>query len=121
VIDPLSPGRIVWAVDPGDRGGRKLRPMIVATRRTELIRTGQFLAVVCSTDVNADGLHPSEVELPSHAEGRCSTRLRRRTVAVCDWTTTLAVEDVRDTGGVVPATLLREICIRAGLTFTTER
>lgn len=42
-------------------------------------------------------------------------------MAVCDWTTTLAVEDVRDTGGVVPATLLREICIRAGLTFTTER
>lgn len=50
---PLSPGRIVWAVYPGNRGDGKTRPMIVVSRRTDILRTGQGVAVVCSTDFAA--------------------------------------------------------------------
>jgi hypothetical protein len=39
-MDPLHPGRIFWAVYPGERGDEKERPMIVTTRRTDLVRTG---------------------------------------------------------------------------------
>jgi hypothetical protein len=120
-MQPLGPGRIFWAVYPGNRGDQKTRPMIVATRRTELVRTGQFLAVVCSTDFDEANPCDSEIELPSHPEGRCATRLRKRTVAICDWTTILDVKDVKETAGLVPSHILRDTCCQAGISFPAER
>lgn len=119
-MDPLGPGRIFWTVYPGDRGEGKSRPMIVATRRVDILRTGSLFAVVCSTSFG-DPLEPTEVRLPSDPDGRCITRLRQDTVAVCDWTMEFEVEGIRETGGLVPAPLLREICRLAGLTYPHER
>jgi mRNA-degrading endonuclease toxin of MazEF toxin-antitoxin module len=119
-MDPLGPGRIVWAVYPGGRGGGKERPMVVTSRRADLIRTDQVFAVVCSTDFR-EPLEPDEVRLPSNPEGRCVTRLREDTVAVCNWTTPIPVDQIQRTGGLVPTTLLREICRKAGITYVPER
>ncbi len=119
-MDPLGPGRIFWGVYPGDRGDGKTRPKIVASRRTEILRTGSLIAVVCSTRFG-DPLEPMEVRLPADPEGRSITRLREDTVAVCDWTTEFAASDIRETGGLVPAPLLREICRLSGLPFPSER
>ena len=119
---PLAPGRIFWAVYPGDRGDNKKRPMIVVTRRTDIIRTGEVFAVVCSTTFD-EPIGPGEVRLPFAAEGRCVSKLSMDTVAVCDWTTTYSVEAIgeHDVGGLVPTHLLKEICVKAGLLFPSER
>jgi hypothetical protein len=119
-MSALGPGRIFWAVYPGDRGEGKKRPMIVATRRVDILWTGTLIAVVCSTDFS-EPLVPNEVRLPSHPEGRCVTQLRQDTVAVCDWTAEFVASEVHETGGLVPAHLLREICQRAGLLYPYER
>ena len=84
-MSPLGPGRIFWAAFPGARGAGKKRPMIIASRRTDILRTARLVAVVCSTDFD-EPLLPTEVLLPSHPEGLCRTELRHATVAVCDWT-----------------------------------
>jgi mRNA-degrading endonuclease toxin of MazEF toxin-antitoxin module len=117
---PLGPGRIFWAVYPGSRGGGKPRPMIVVSRRTDLLRTGQVFAVVCSTTFR-EPIEPDEVRLPFAADGRCVTRLREDTVAVCSWTTPFAAADIAETGGLVPTELPREICAKAGISYPSER
>ena len=94
--------------------------MIIATRRADILRTGSVFAVVCSTSFG-EPLEPVEVRLPSDPEGRCIARLRENTVAVCDWTTEFPAAEIRETGGLVPAHLLREICRLAGLAFPHER
>jgi mRNA-degrading endonuclease toxin of MazEF toxin-antitoxin module len=116
----LGPGRIFWAVYPGDRGDGKNRPMIVATRWIDILRTGNVVAVVCSTDFT-EPIMPIEVRLPFAPDGRCVTGLRRDTVAVCDWTATLPAEEIRETSGIVPTYLLREVFSKAGLTYLPER
>ena len=117
---PLGPGRIFWAIDPAARGAGKSRPMIVATRRVDILRTGVVVAVVCSTDFT-EPLTPEEARLPFEPEGRCVTKLRRDTVAVCDWIVTLPADSIEETGGLVPSDLLREIFARAGITLAPER
>jgi hypothetical protein len=119
-MSALGPGRIFWAVDPGKRGEGKKRPMITVSRRVDINRTGKLIAVVCSTEF-AEPLEPTEVLLPSDPEGRCVTRLARATVAVCDWSVELDASEIHETGGLVPAELLRDICRRAGLNYPTER
>jgi mRNA-degrading endonuclease toxin of MazEF toxin-antitoxin module len=119
-MDALGPGRIFWAIYPGGRGDGKKRPMVVATRRTDILRTGRLVAVVCSTDFE-EPLESIEVRLPSHPEGRCATHLKYDTVAVCDWIAPFQASDIRETGGLVSATLLKEICRLAGLDYPSER
>ena len=94
--------------------------MIIATRRVDLLRNDRFIAVICSTDFT-EPLEPTEVLLPSDPERRCVTKLERGTVAVCDWTIELVASEIHETGGLVPASLLRETCRRAGLAYPTER
>ena len=86
----------------------------------ELLRTGKVLAVVRSTDF-AEPLAPTEVLLPSDPEGRLTTRLTQETVAVCEGKVELDATEIRETGGLVPAHLLREICRLAGLRSPHER
>jgi hypothetical protein len=120
-MDALGPGRIFWGVYPGPRGHGEARPMIVVSRRVDLIRTGRLLAVVCSTRFDPDDILPQEVLLPYREDGKGPTRLARPTVAVCDWTTPYDVADIRETSGIVPGDLLREICRLADITFPSER
>ncbi len=117
---PLRPGIIVWAVYPGGRGDGKVRPMIVATGRRDLLRNRRFTAVVCSTDFD----HPvrgDEVLLPFKLDGRCETELRQPTVAVCNWRANLSVAEVADVGGFVKGEILREVFAKAGIILPPER
>ena len=120
-MSPLGPGRIFWAAFPGARGAGKKRRMIIASRRTDILRTARLVAVVCSTDFD-EPLLPTEVLLPSHPEGLCRTELRHATVAVCDWILQFPTPpQIKETGGLVPAELLRQICALAGLAYPAER
>ena len=116
----LGPGRIFWAVYPGQRGGGKLRPMVIVTSLKDILSTKQLLAVVCTT-VFASPPPENEVVLPHREDGMGITALKQPTVAVCDWTTPFAVADISETGGQVPPTLLREICRKAGIRLAPER
>lgn len=116
----IGPGRIFWAVYPGGRGDGKTRPMIVVNRQVDIARTGQVFAVVCSTDFDPP-VRDIEVELPHDTDRPSVTRLPRPTVAVCNWTTTYRVADIRVTAGIIPAHLLREIRLKAGIALPPER
>jgi mRNA-degrading endonuclease toxin of MazEF toxin-antitoxin module len=119
-MSALGPGRIFWAVYPGERGEGKQRPMITVSRRVDINRTGKLIAVICSTEFT-EPLGSNEVLLPSDPERRCVRQPAKETVAVCDRTTEFDVSEIHETGGLVPAELLRDICRRAGLSYPTER
>lgn len=116
----LAPGRLFRAVYPGTRGEGKPRPMIIMNRSVDIRRTREVIAVVCTTSF-ALPIEPDEVRLPFDPEGRCVTRLKQDTVAVCNWTTTYPADQIQETTGVVPGNLLREICEKAGFTYTPDR
>ncbi len=116
----IGPGRIFWAIAPGERGGGKSRPMIVVSRQVDIIRTGQVFVVVCSTDFEPP-VRDHEVELPHDTDRKSITGLPKPTVAVCNWTTTYSVVDIRETAGLIPAHLLREIRRKAGIDLPPER
>jgi hypothetical protein len=94
--------------------------MMTASRRVDINRTGKLIAFVGSTEFT-EPLEPTEVLLPSDPEGRCVTQLAREIVAVCEWTVELDASEIHETGGLVPAELLLDICRRAGLNYPIER
>lgn len=119
----LGFGRIIWAVYPGDRGGGKPRPMILLTPRSEIARTGNALAVVCSTDFT-EPLRDNEVFIPTYADSRhCPTGLRSRTVAICDWIDEISVDKIRPEhrGGLVPRDVMKAICDEIGIPLSSDR
>src|SRR5271154_262569 len=83
-VHPISPGRIVWAVAPSGRGEGKKRPLIIATRRVDILKGSKIAAIGCSTEFD-EPLPPSGVLLPYDPEGKVVTGLRQATVAICDW------------------------------------
>ncbi len=119
-MEPLHPGRIIWHVAPGDRGSGKTRPMVVTTRRIDIVRGKPIVAVVCSTHFR-EPPEPNEILIPSDPEGAVVTRLREKTVAVCDWLVTLQSDEIKETGGMVHSALLREICSKAAIPLPFER
>lgn len=116
----LGPGRIFWAIAPGERGGGKRRPMIVVNRGSDINRDRRVVAVVCSTDF-VEPLGPGEVLLPSDPDGRVRTRLKSRTVAVCDWIVAFEADAIIPDEGTVAGALLQAIRERAGLDYQPER
>lgn len=94
--------------------------MIVATRRSDIIKTQEVIVVVCSTDF-VEPLRSHEVRLPSQSDGMGLSRLKKDTVAVCDWVIRLPVADAWETGGLITGGLLREIYQRAGIPYIPER
>ena len=119
-LQPISPGRIVWAVAPSSRGGGKKRPFIVATRRVDILKGSNILAIGCST-VCSEPHMPIEIRLPSKPDGKCITGLKQDTVAVCDWIEAFSSGIVFEMGGIVPGDLLRLIFKTAGILLPPER
>ena len=59
--------------------------MMIASPVKDINSGKPLVMVVCSTIKEDQILLPDEIELPSDAEGKCVTRLKERTVAVCNW------------------------------------
>lgn len=119
-MQPISPGRIVWAVAPSGRGEGKRRPLIIATRRVDFLKGSRIAAIGCSTDF-VEPLTPTEIRLPSDPEGKVVTGLRQDTVAVCDWIEEFPSGTKFETGGMVPRELQRLIFETAGIVVPPER
>jgi hypothetical protein len=119
-VQPISPGRIVWAAAPSGRGEGKKRPLIIATRRVDILKGSKIAAIGCSTEFR-EPLTPTEVRLPSHPEGKVVTGLRQDTVAVCDWIEEFPPGTSFETGGMVPGALQQVIFKTAGIIVPPER
>src|SRR5437870_7479777 len=104
----LSFGRIVWA-EAADRNGiRKVRPVVIVTP-TDQISDEILIDCVAVTSFLPDPLPDDHVLLPWHAQGHPRTGLNRRSAAVCSWQAHIAVDDIKNVGGVVPGPILLEI------------
>lgn len=101
----ISPGTIVW-VSLGPRGGYKDRPAVAINNPDS---DGNLFVIVCTTQL---GREPPEmeVELPSSAPIRHSlTKLKKRTVALLNWTEEVSVSSIREVGGDCPGPILLDI------------
>lgn len=108
-VQQIEQGRIVWAVLPSsDRKSQKHRPAVILTSTRDIVPGEPLVAVALSTTFD-EPLGPECVRLPWNRSGAVRTRLRKPTVAVCNWLVELDAEDIEQFGGIVPVKEMREI------------
>jgi hypothetical protein len=108
-------GRIVWAtMRSSDGRTRKKRTAVILTRSTDISESEPFVVVAITTTF-PDPPPEDHVLLPYDPTGRCVTRLKQRTAAVCSWFDEINESDIEAYAGVVPPTLMLEIVRRSGL------
>src|SRR5262245_9490809 len=107
---PLSQGRIVWVTVPDPRGGNaKQRPAVIVSDGIDA--DGKVLVAAITTQLGQSRFNET-VELPSLPTGHPETKLKRPSEVVCSWVLRVAVADVRDTGGFLPADILAEVLVK---------
>ena len=105
----LMHGSIVWARVPDENGvNHKERPAVIVTA-TDDIDVNDPLVAVAVTGTFSNPLRESQVALPFHPSGNTRTKLRRPTVAVCDWIVRIKKADILQVAGIVPPGPLTEI------------
>ena len=111
-VPSLCQGRIVW-IDVADaRGNIKRRPVVIITSDDDIAGGEELVGVVCShTSVHVEPRPDDYIEVPHDPAGVCRSKLRKPTVALCQWTivltkSSLAALENDDYGGIVPATAL---------------
>lgn len=111
----LCQGRLVWVELVGVDGQIKRRPVVVTTADADIDASSELTAIACShSAANQDPRPPDYVAIPYHPDGRCKSKLKKPTVAICRWVVQLQKSDLvvlpeRYVGGVVPATCLEQI------------
>jgi len=114
-VPPICQGRIIWINVPGKGGKAKRRPVVITTSDAEITAETELAGIVCShTSANVEPRPADYVEIPHHPAGRCRTKLRKPTVAVCRWPVKLKKEEIAglaadDFGGVVNPNLLEKV------------
>ena len=84
--------------------------MMIASPVKDINSGKPLVVVVCSTIKEGQIRLPDEIEPPSDPEGKCVTRLKERTVAVCNWVDSLSPKKILSTdGGIVPTALRNTI------------
>lgn len=105
---PLKQGSIVWIAVPDPNGFVKRRPVVIVSP-SQSVSSEQPLVGVAITTTFPDPAPVGHVELPWDATGRATTRLRRRSAAVCHWLVTFKPDQVDAVAGVVPSEQLLAI------------
>ncbi|HET6880853.1 MAG TPA: type II toxin-antitoxin system PemK/MazF family toxin [Pirellulales bacterium] len=114
-VPSLCQGRIVWVDAPDARGNVKRRPVIIITSDDDIDGAEELVGVVCShTSVHVVPRPGDYIEVPHDPAGVCRSKLRKPTVAICQWTVSLTKSALaalgnEDYGGIVPATALEQI------------
>ena len=98
----------MWAEIADAKGFRKERPGVIITP-TDQIQSGGSLEVVAVTSHVPTPLPLDHVLLPWHPAGHPRTGLNRKSAAVCSWIARIQDSDIRDTAGLIPASVLRVI------------
>jgi len=116
-VKPLRQGQIVWAMIPDRHGNRaKRRPVIVLTPNEDIATHDEIACVVASHTSALQNPRPGHyVPIPYHPRGACRTKLRKETVAVCDWMTTIPnCANEEDIAGCVSKMLLLDLIKKVG-------
>lgn len=115
-MSDLCQGRIVWIELADKRGFNKYpRPVIILTPTAEISSEDTLVCVVASHSASQKSPRPdSYVEVPHQPEGKVRTRLRKPTVAVCQWLEEFEKDDLLagDVSGVVPPSCLKHILMK---------
>ena len=109
----LCQGRIVWAEIADKRGhNRYHRPVIILTANEEIASSDILVGVVASNTAYFESPRPtSYIELPYQPQGKVGTKLRKPTVAMCEWIEEFEKAKVlpENIGGLVEPVLLELI------------
>ncbi len=112
-MDTLCQGRIIWIEVPDKNGFNSYpRPVAVLTKTDEIASEDVVVCVVCShTSAEVYPRKDSWIEIPHHPDGRTRTRLRKSTVALCEWIEQFKKADAQaaDMGGIIPPGVLLRI------------
>ncbi len=112
-MDALIQGRIIWIAVPDKNGFNSYpRPVAVLTKTDEILSEDAIVGVVCS-HTSAE-VHPRKdtwIEIPHSPDGRTRTKLRKSTVALCEWIEEFKKSDAQaaDMAGIVPPGILLRI------------
>jgi len=103
----------VW-VEIADPGGNNFyhRPVIVLTSDDEIVFSDTLVGVVASnTAANINPRPDDYIAIPYHPAGNCGTKLKKPTVAVCNWIVKIEKCNIAPgcMAGVVPPRILKEI------------
>ncbi len=90
------------------------RPLIILTPTKEIASADTLVGVVCSstapkTDALLEKPPKEHVPLPYQADGYVRTKLKKETVALCEWIASFRKDDIESVGGRVHAELLEKI------------
>ncbi len=114
----IRQGQIVWTPVKDNHGNPpKGRPVVVISNDEDNEKESTALAVVLSHSAALQFPLPEEcIPLLHHTDGHCVTKLRKETVAVCNWVTPIPSDfdsyDTCDVAGIVPRRLLKEIVLK---------
>ena len=112
-MSSLCQGRLVWTLVADPRGKNpKHRPVVILTSNKELKTAKVAVGVVAShSAASVVPLPDHHIALPYQQNGLCTSKLRKPTVAICDWLAEVPNEPVsRDNlGGVITPMLLAKI------------
>ena len=108
-LPSVRQGSIPWASVRSPNGQIKTRPIVVITATDEIVLDGPIVGVAVSTLVSVP-VPDEHIELPWQPQGHPATRLRRRSVAVCNWLVEVHFSELEPTEAYVPSkTMLRII------------
>lgn len=106
-------GRIIWYPVADARGfNRYPRPLVVLTPNAALAVEPVAVGVVCSHTAALRSVQQRNwTPLPHHPRGMVKTKLRKPTVACCEWLAEFVPAEVKagDCAGVVPPVVLAAI------------
>lgn len=112
-MDALCQGRIIWIEVPDKNGYNAYsRPVAVLTTDSEIHSEDVIVGVVCSnTSAEVCPRKATWIEIPHQTDGRTRTKLRKPTVALCEWIEPFKKADAQAAkmGGIVPPSVLLQI------------
>ena len=101
-------GSVAWATLVDANGFVKIRPVAVVTPTAE-IAAGKPVRVVAITSRLPSPLPDDHVLLPWDRHGKARSGLRRRCAAVASWQAEISVDEVQQTVGHLPPTVVAEL------------
>jgi hypothetical protein len=112
-VDALCQGRLIWIEVPDKNGyNAYARPVAILTADSEIEAEDVIVGVVCShTSAEVYPRKDTWIELPYQREGRTRTKLRKPTVALCEWIEPFqkVAAQAAEMGGIVPPGVLLRI------------
>lgn len=105
-MSELCQRRIVWATVADKNGTYKDHPVVVTTEDSELELYDEIGGIGCSHSAHSRTPWPDTwVELPCQAQGLCGTKLKKPTMAICEWGVKVHKRSILSYAGLVSHSL----------------